>query len=204
MAASTNRTTPLTTDELFAAALRIVDAEGLEALSMRRLGREVGVEAASLYHHIPNKDALIDGMLVTMRAEVRVPDPLPEDWIEIFLAIFAEYRRVLSAHPSLVIYAGRRVETDPDPDGLQALLQMGFAEQDAVGLWQSMIAFVTGFSLFSSSAAETDTSNLPPGLATSAAEWRDETCDRTLRVILEGYAASLPPAGLEGGLPTRP
>jgi TetR/AcrR family tetracycline transcriptional repressor len=188
MVTSKKRATPLTTDELYETALRIVDAEGLEALSMRRLAKEVGVEAASLYHHIPSKDALIDGMLVRMRAEVQLAEPFPEDWIDLFVAIFAEYRRVLTAHPNLVIYAGRRVESDPDPDGLQYLLQLGFNQDDAVGLWQSMIAFVTGFSLFSSAAAETDTSNQPPGLATRLAEYRDETADKTLRAMLEGYA----------------
>ncbi|MDZ4168245.1 MAG: TetR family transcriptional regulator [Coriobacteriia bacterium] len=188
MVAPRKRTVPLTSDELYATALRIVDADGLEALTMRRLAGEVGVEAASLYHHIPNKDALISGMLVKMRSEVQLPDPLPEDWTDLFVMIFAEYRRVLSAHPNLVIYAGRRVESDPSPDGLQGLVQLGLSEDDAVGLWQSMIAFVTGFSLFSSRAAETDTSNQPPELDTRLAEWRDETADKTIRAIIEGYA----------------
>ena len=115
------RTSPLTNDELFSTALRIVDDEGLEALSMRRLANEVGVEAASLYHHIPNKDALIDGMLLKMRTEMRVPEPLPEDWVDLFEAIFVEYYRMLAAHPNLVIYAGRRVESDPETSGLEAL-----------------------------------------------------------------------------------
>jgi len=189
MATSKKRTTPLTKDELFGTALWLVDEHGLEALTMRRLAEEVGVEAASLYHHIPNKEALIDGVLVRMRSEVRVPDPLPSDWIEIFLAIFGEYRRVLTAHPNLMLYAGRRVESDPETSGLESLSQMGFSDDDAVGLWQSMIAFSVGFSVFGSSYAETDTSDLPPGLAQRMAEWRDETCTRTLRMIIEGYAA---------------
>jgi AcrR family transcriptional regulator len=188
------RTTPLSPDEIFATALRIVDAEGLEGLSMRRLAAEVGVQAASLYHHVPNKDALIDGVLVRMRAEVRLPDPMPTEWDDIFVAIFDEYHRVLSAHPNLVIYAGRRVASDPDPDGLQYLLQLGFSEDDSVSLWQSMIAFVAGFSMFSSNAAAMSTDNLSPERADRAEQWRDETCDRTLRVILEGYAAARRPA----------
>lgn len=181
------RKAALTTDEIYATALKIVDADGLDALTMRRLASELGVEAASLYHHIPNKDALIGGMLVMMRSEVQLPQPLPEDWIDLFVTIFAEYRRVLSAHPNLVIYAGRRVESDPSPDGLQYLIQQGLSEDDAIGLWQSMIAYVTGFSLFSSRAAETDTSNQPPGLAGRLAEWREETAEKMLRVMLEGY-----------------
>ncbi len=190
MARSKKRAAPLSKDELFTTALGIVDAEGLEALTMRRLAEEVGVEAASLYHHIPNKDALVDGMLLEMRSEIELPDPLPQDWKELYAAIFAEYYRMLAAHPNLVVYAGRKVETDPETSGLEALVQMGLPEEDAVELWQSMIAFCTGFSLFSSSRAESDTADLPPGLAKRMAEWRDETVGRTLRALLDSYAGN--------------
>jgi AcrR family transcriptional regulator len=184
---SKKRTAPLTKDELFTAALAIADAEGLGALTMRRLATEVGVEAASLYHHLPNKDALLDGVVIKMRSEVRVPDPLPEDWIDLMTAIFAEYYRVLAAHPNLVTLAGRGVETDPETSGLVFLTQLGFSDDDAVELWQSMIAFCVGYAMFSSAAAQSDTDDLPPGLALRMAEWNDETCPRTLRAIIEGY-----------------
>lgn len=182
------RTVPLTKDELFAAALAIADAEGLDALSMRRLAADVGVEAASLYHHLPSKDALLDGILVRMRAEMLIPDPLPEDWKELLLAIFAEYQRVLSAHPNLTPLAGRRVETDPD-SGLVFLTQLGFSDNDAVELWQSMIALVTGFSIFGSSYAESDVSDLPSDLAERMSDWRDETCARSLKLLIDAYDA---------------
>lgn len=189
MVTSKKRQAPLTPDELFGCALAIADAEGIEALTMRRLASEVGVEAASLYHHLPNKDALLDGVVVRMRSELRIPDPLPEDWKDLMQAIFAEYRRVLAAHPNLMSLAGRRVETDPD-SGLVFLTQLGFSDDDAVELWQSMIAFVVGFSVFSSTYAESDVSDLPPGLATRMTDWRDETCIRTLRMMIEGYDAA--------------
>lgn len=189
MVTSKKRKVPLTKDELFERALAIVDAEGLEALTMRRLAAEVGVEAASLYHHLPNKDALLDGVVVKMRSEVRVPDPIPEDWVDLMTAIFAEYYRVLAAHPNLVTLSGRSVETDPETSGLIFLTQLGFSDDEAVDLWQSMIAFVVGYSMFSSAAAQSDVNDLPPGLAARMSEWRDETCARTLRVILEGYDA---------------
>ena len=189
MAAPRKRTTPLTKDELFERALAIVDAEGLDALSMRRLAADAGVEAASLYHHLPNKDALLDGVLVRMRSEMRIPDPLPEDWKDLMIAIFAEYRRVLAAHPNLLPLAGRRVETDPD-SGLVFLTQLGFSDDDAVELWQSMIAFVVGFSIFGSAYAESDVSDLPEGLAARMSDWRDETSVRTLRMLLDSYDAA--------------
>ena len=189
MAPSKNRARPLTKDELFEHALAIADAEGLDALTMRRLAKEVGVEAASLYHHLPNKDALLDGVVVKMRSEIKLPEPIPADWKDLMEAIFAEYRRNLAAHPNLVPLAGRRVETDPD-SGLVFLTQLGFSDDDAIDLWQSMIAFVVGFSVFSSAYAESDVSDLPPGLATRMSDWRDETCIRTLRMIIEGYDAA--------------
>jgi len=178
------RTIPLTKDELFTAALAIADAEGLEALSMRRLAAEVGVEAASLYHHLPNKDALLSGVIVKMRSEMRTPDPLPEDWRELLLAIFSEYRRVLAAHPNLTPLAGRRVETDPD-SGLVFLTQLGFSDDDAVELWQPMIALAGGSSIFGSAYPESEVSALPPELAERMRDWRDETWVRSLRMLTD-------------------
>ena len=176
----------LTKEVIAEAALVIVDEEGLPALTMRRLAAMLGVEAASLYHHVPNKDALIDGVLVRMRAEIRLPDPIPSDWKDLMEAIFAEYGRVLSAHPNLVSLAGRRVETDPD-SGLVFLTQLGFSDDEAVELWQSMIACTVGFAIFCSAYARSDTWDLPDALAERMAEWRDETRAKTLRAIIESY-----------------
>lgn len=186
MVPAKKRTSPLTKDELFERALAIVDAEGLEALTMRRLADEVGVEAASLYYHVPNKDALLTGVLVRMRAEMRIPDPLPAGWMELMEAIFSEYRRVLAAHPNLLSLAGRRVESDPD-SGLVFLVQQGFSDNDAVELWQSMIALTVGYALFSSPYASSDTFDLPDALRARMDEWREETYLRTMRLILQGY-----------------
>lgn len=185
------RERPLSREELFDRALAIADAEGLEALSMRRLARDAGVEAASLYHHLPNKSALLDGMVARMRSEMRLPDPLPADWRELLLAIFLEYRRILAAHPNLMSLAGRRVETDPD-SGLLYLIRLGFKEEEAVELWQSLIAFTVGFSVFSSTYADSDVSDLPPALAARMSEWREGTCRRTLGAILEAYDSGRP------------
>ena len=185
---SKKRKTPLTKSELFDTALAIADADGLEALTMRRLAAEVGVEAASLYHHIPNKGALLDGILVRMRSEMRLPDPIPEDWKDLMESIWSEYSRLLSAHPNLVSLAGRRVESDPD-SGLVFLTQLGFSNDDAVELWQSMMAYTVGFAMFSSAYAKSDTWDLPGGLASRMSEWRDETCTKTIRMILQSYDA---------------
>lgn len=183
-----NRRRGLTKDAIFERALAIVDEEGLEALTMRRLASQLGIEAASLYHHVPNKDALLDGALIRMRAEIQLPDPIPTDWKDLMEAIFAEYGRVLAAHPNLVSLAGRRIETDPD-SGLVFLTQLGFSDEVAVELWQSMIACTVGFAIFSSAYAKSDTWDLPDALAERMVQWRDQTRTKTLRAVIEAYDA---------------
>jgi len=69
------------------------------------------------------------------------------------------------------------------------LTKFGFSDNDAVELWQSMIALVTGFSIFSSSYAESDVSDLPSELAARMSDWRDETCVRSLRMLIDAYDA---------------
>ena len=61
---------PLSRERILRSALAIADREGLEALSMRRIGEALGVEAMSLYNHIPNKAAILDGIFETVLAEL--------------------------------------------------------------------------------------------------------------------------------------
>jgi AcrR family transcriptional regulator len=189
MTGSKRRTRPLSQEELQREALAIADRHGLAALTMRRLADEVGVEAASLYYHVKNKGALLDGVVRLMRAEMRLPDPLPKDWTEVLVAVFGEYRRVLAAHPNMLPLAGRRVDGEPNI-GLVYLVEQGFNRDDAVDLYQAMLAFTVGFSMCSSDAVEVDATGMPPELKERMAEWREAAYTRTLRLILEGFAAS--------------
>ena len=54
---------PLTRERILSTALSMVDEEGIEALSMRRLARELGVDPMAIYHHLPNKRALLSGLI---------------------------------------------------------------------------------------------------------------------------------------------
>jgi AcrR family transcriptional regulator len=85
----------LSRERVLRAALRLVDQRGLEALSMRKLAQDLGVEAMSLYNHVANKDAILDGLLERVLAEVQLPQP-GGDWE-------AELRRAaISLHDALV------------------------------------------------------------------------------------------------------
>jgi AcrR family transcriptional regulator len=67
------RRKPLSRERVLGAAIGLADAEGIEALSMRKLARELGVEAMSLYNHVANKDAILDGIVEVVAAEAELP-----------------------------------------------------------------------------------------------------------------------------------
>jgi AcrR family transcriptional regulator len=180
------RERPLTRAEVLDAALAIVDSEGLPALTMRRLAAAVGVEAMSLYYHVPHKEALLDGVVDRMRAEMRLPETAPSDWADTLEAIFVEYRRVLAAHPNMLPLAARRTD-NAGASGLEYLIDQGLAPEDAVELYQSLVAFTIGYSVLSAPLVETAWAGLPEALAERLGEWRDATFRRTLRIVMDGY-----------------
>jgi len=94
--------TPLTKERLFRTALELVDREGLDALTMRRLGSELGVEAMSIYYHVPNKAAVLDGVAELALEELRLGYAEGDDWIEALKDGFRLARRILRSHPNLI------------------------------------------------------------------------------------------------------
>jgi AcrR family transcriptional regulator len=182
---------PVTKDLLFRRALAIIDAEGLTALTMRRLAADVGVEAASLYHHVPSKQAVLDGAVSVMREAMVFDQPLPTGWREIMELVFLRYLDVLTAHPNMLPLAARHVETDP-AEGLLFLLDTGLTEDHAVAVWQSIIAFVLGYATFASQALTADVDHLPTGLATRMARWDRRTAQHALRALLGTYDLAPP------------
>src|SRR5215218_7220008 len=91
---------PLTRDRILEAALEVMDREGLEAVTMRRIGRELGVEAMSLYNHVRDKEDILDAICEEVMAQFRVPDA--QEWTEAARAGSHEYRRLLLAHPHVI------------------------------------------------------------------------------------------------------
>ena len=71
---ATETRVPLSRERVLRAGLELADASGVEALTMRRLGEELGFEAMSLYRHVANKQDLLDGMLDLVLAEWQLPD----------------------------------------------------------------------------------------------------------------------------------
>ena len=113
----------LTRDRIVEAALSIMDEEGLDAVSMRRVAREVGVEAMSLYHHVRDKEDLLDAVCARVMRDFRYPDE-DRPWVEVARDGAGEWRRVLRAHPNVIALWAERQRPMND---LESLMPMEFA-----------------------------------------------------------------------------
>jgi AcrR family transcriptional regulator len=136
------------------AALRLVDADGLQALSMRRLGAELGVEAMSLYHYLPNKAALTDGLAEIVLEQMRLPtDVPPAGWPSALREVARSFRQLGLAHPN-VFPLLTQVGLDnpavyPPTEAILALLRSaGFGEQLAFTAFSSVKSYVVGHVLW--------------------------------------------------------
>ncbi|GAA2168585.1 MULTISPECIES: TetR/AcrR family transcriptional regulator [Glycomyces] len=90
----------LSRDRIVAAARRLLDDEGLDALSMRSLGKRLDAGATSLYRHVANKDELIELVVDEVYAEVEVPDPAGRDeWRDGVTAAARSLRAMVLRHP---------------------------------------------------------------------------------------------------------
>ena len=96
---------PLTRQRVLVAAVRIADEEGLKALTMRRVASDLDVEAMSLYHHVDNKEALLDGICEVLVEEIIAemgdadPPSDPDAWQAAMRDMIMTARRVMLAHP---------------------------------------------------------------------------------------------------------
>jgi AcrR family transcriptional regulator len=134
------------------AAIRLLDREGLAALSMRRLGDELGVGAASLYWHVGSKDGLLDLVLDEIIGEQQVPDPEPARWQEQLKEVARHQRRVSLRHPYVVRISIGRIPMGPNAlvysERVLAILRAGgLPPHLAVQGYLLLIAAVNGFTL---------------------------------------------------------
>jgi AcrR family transcriptional regulator len=99
---------PVTKERAMEVALALADGGGIEALSMRKLAKELGVEAASLYHHVRNKDEILDGLVELVSAEM--PPPRRDvEWRVAMRERSRATREVLTRHPWAVSLMASRM-----------------------------------------------------------------------------------------------
>jgi AcrR family transcriptional regulator len=144
---------PLTRERILEAALGLVDADGIEALSMRKLGHALGFEAMSLYNHVTNKDDLLDGMLDLVLAEME--PPTPGDGLAGIRRAAISAHEALKRHPwaagALMTPTRVRPGRLAFMDGLLgALRAAGFSPETTYHAYHVIDAHIIGFSLWQS------------------------------------------------------
>jgi TetR/AcrR family transcriptional regulator, tetracycline repressor protein len=143
----------LSRERILKVALRVVDEEGMGALSMRRLGAELGVNPMSIYHHLPDKAAVIAGLveLVFSGMQVRYPDG--SSWQEQVCVWAGAYRDLVRAHPNLVleIVSNAAAVTEAvllvNEPLYEALEKAGLPPAEVVRAADSVVDFIHGFAI---------------------------------------------------------
>lgn len=198
-----SRREPLSRGRVLAAAVALADAEGLAALTMRRLAAELGVEAMSLYHHLPAKEALLDGVVEAVLAEVDAAVGAlgaGADWRSTLRGQFLAARQVVLRHPWAPGLLGSR-RTVPAGvfgyyDGIVGtLVGAGFTYHLAHRALHAFGSMPLGFvqEIFSPASAggETDTDAAEADLAAMA----DHLPHLTAMMTIEAHDAANPAVG---------
>ncbi|MGA3221539.1 MAG: TetR/AcrR family transcriptional regulator C-terminal domain-containing protein [Acidimicrobiales bacterium] len=144
----------LTRAVVLSAALGLIDRDGADGLSMRRLARELGRDPMSLYRHAPNKAALLEAVAETVLAELEV-DPTDPDWSSQLRKVARHYRGLALAHPNVVpLLVTLPLSTPlalrppgvlrPLEDIVELLMRAGFSGADALHIYRALFGLLHG------------------------------------------------------------
>ncbi len=145
------RRAPLNRHRALAAAIELADAEGIAALTMRKLARALDVEAMSLYHHVANKDHILDGMVDLVFAEIELPDD-DLDWPNAMRQRAGSLRAALLRHPWAISLMDSR--SAPGPATLRhhdavigSCRRAGFSVEMSAHAFSLLDSYIYGFVL---------------------------------------------------------
>lgn len=146
-----SRKLPLSKERIFDAALRLVDSGGVESLSMRRLGAELGVQAMSLYNHVTNKDAILYGLIDHVVGEIELPR-LGDPWKIAMRNRANSAHAMLLRHPWAITTMMTRSNSGPAMvryvnATLGCLRMAGFSHVVAGRAWNAMDNHIYGYTL---------------------------------------------------------
>jgi AcrR family transcriptional regulator len=154
---------PLNRERVLRAAVRLADAEGFEALTMRGLADALGVKAMSLYNHVANKDDIASGIVDLVLSEVELPVPGGRDWKTQLRRTAISAHRVLLSHR----WAGRLATPGPTPARLRwmdavlaTLRQAGFSTALTDLAYHTLDSHITGSTLWRTSMPFRDEAEL--------------------------------------------
>src|SRR5579863_3237980 len=152
--AGPHRDGKITRDLVLTTALQIIDRDGADGLSMRRLARALDRDPMILYRHAPGKAALLDGVAETVLAQLHVASADP-DWAGQLRAVARRFRALALAHPHAVpLIVTRPLATPlalrplgtlrPLEDILTLLTRAGFSGPDALHIYRALLGFLNG------------------------------------------------------------
>jgi TetR/AcrR family transcriptional regulator, tetracycline repressor protein len=185
------RRQPLTREIVLDAAIALLDREGLAALSMRRLGAALGVEAMSLYHHVPNKRALLDGIHERILASL-APPAHARSWQAYVRHQAHALHRALRAHPHAIpLFATRPAATATSIEQLgryvETLHRAGFASRVALSIVQLVAQLVVGHAMWTT--ALDGSAGEPAVLERAAQAWdADGELELGIDALIHGFA----------------
>ncbi|MGH2703444.1 MAG: TetR/AcrR family transcriptional regulator C-terminal domain-containing protein, partial [Actinomycetota bacterium] len=143
----------LSRDRIVERAIAIADAEGIEAVSMRRIASDLGATPMALYNHVANKDELMNGIAGQLLKEIDVSQLDPADWAKSIKTGYTEFRRVLLCHPNLLPVLQRKTEMSPDALrpielAMSILQSAGFSPGEALQAHWTLSGFAMGHVLW--------------------------------------------------------
>jgi AcrR family transcriptional regulator len=204
--AASRRRATLTRERILDAAVALIDRDALAELSMRRLGMQLGVEAMSLYHHFPSKQALLEAVVGRLLAELMLPVPGSAPWQEAFRALARDYRQLLLRHPNAIPLLATLQLTNPAALGaagaVMALLRdAGFDARTAFHVLATAESYVIGFAYWEAGTAGLRANGatpppLPPGADPYIVENWNEIANADCAVAFE-FGLDVYVAGLE-------
>jgi AcrR family transcriptional regulator len=142
----------LTHEKIRSEALRLIDAEGLEAFSTRKLGAALGCEAMAIYWYYPSKEALLDAVVDELMARVGRVSPDATDWVDALREVARAYRRLAHEHPNAFpLAATRRFATEATYGFLEKLFELarrqGIDDRTAARFFRAVSAYCSGIGL---------------------------------------------------------
>ncbi|MGW7540430.1 TetR/AcrR family transcriptional regulator [Streptomyces sp. NPDC054770] len=194
---------PLTEAGIYAAALRLIDEDGVEALTMRKLATELDANPMSLYHHVPNKEAVLRGVTRMVGAQFRTVTLQDAPWQERIRLLATDFRTLAHRHPNLMAYSFSHQPDFIQPDdpfwtALTAVVAAaGVPEPEVPEVAALVVSVVIGVLTAELNGSLHQWASLkPPGLAADEDESTDAgpsgpVQDRRFRLVVDTLIAGL-------------
>ncbi|MCT9929381.1 TetR/AcrR family transcriptional regulator C-terminal domain-containing protein [Planotetraspora sp. A-T 1434] len=139
----------LSRNRIVAAAIDLIEREGADAVSMRRIASELSVGVMSLYNHVPNKSALLDAVAETVLSQIEFTDDPAAHWTDRVRIQARAFRQIAHHYPrSTMVVVSRQLQSTagllPVERALSTLRGAGFDGQEAVRMLRMFIAYIVG------------------------------------------------------------